>query len=68
MKKAVKEAIEKKVVWPWVAPNDEEATKRRAILKLKGFKEWVNPKAKGSANRWKVRYAIDPKTGMYLEI
>jgi len=62
MKKAVKEALEKKVVWPWVAQNDDEASKRRSILKSKGFKEWVNPKAKGSANRWKVRYAIEPKT------
>ena len=63
MKKMVKEALEKKVVWPWIDRGDEDADKRKSVLKSCGFKEWTNPRAKGSANRWKLRYAIEPKTG-----
>jgi len=63
MKKMVKEALEKKVVWPWIAPNDADADRRKKILKSTGFKEWVNPKAKGAAaNKWTLRYALEAKT------
>jgi len=62
MKKMVKEALEKKVVWPWIDRGDEDADKRKSVLKSCGFKEWTNPRAKGSANRWKLRYAIEAKT------
>ena len=66
MKKMVKEALEKKVVWPWVMKEDSEATanQKKNILKSKSFKEWKNPKAKGAkANDWTLRYAADAKTG-----
>jgi len=65
MKKMVKEALEKKVVWPWVMKEDSEATanQKKNILKSKSFKEWKNPKAKGvKANDWTLRYAVDAKT------
>jgi len=63
MKKMVKEALEKKVVWPWVAPNEDDSSRRKNILKSSGFKEWKNPKAKSAAeNKWKLRYAIEAKT------
>ena len=63
MKKMVREALEKKVVWPWIAPNEDEAEKRKQVLKSQGFKEWKNPKAKGNSNKWTLRYAIEAKTG-----
>ena len=62
----VKEALEKKVVWPWVTKEDSEAAanQKKNILKSKSFKEWKNPKAKGKkANDWTLRYAVDAKTG-----
>jgi len=62
MKQLVKEALEKKVVWPWIAPADEDADQRKSILKSSGFKEWKNPKASGKKLNWQLRYAIDPKT------
>ena len=66
MKKMVKEALEKKVVWPWVAPNEDDSSRRKNILKSSGFKEWKNPKAKSAAeNKWKLRYAIEAKTGKF---
>merc|ERR1712063_100280 len=58
MKKMVKEALEKKVVWPWVAPDEDESAKRKNLLKSKGFKEWTNPKAKGPQKKWTMRYGI----------
>merc|ERR1711878_165397 len=63
MKKSVKEALEKKVVWPWVMKEDSEAaiTQKKKILKSKGFKEWKNPKAKGRETNWTMRYAVDAK-------
>ena len=64
----VKEALEKKVVWPWVAPNEDESAKRKNLLKSKGFKEWTNPKAKGPQKKWTIRYGIEPKTGTLLSI
>ena len=64
MKKMVKEALEKKVVWPWIAPDDDDANKRKAVLKSSGFKEWTNPKAKGKETKWTLRYALEAKTGM----
>ena len=66
MKSLVKEALEKKVVWPWVEPDDDDADQRKTILKSKGFKEWKNAKAKSKANKWIMRYAIDPKTGKFV--
>ena len=63
MKKMVREALEKKVVWPWIAPNEDEAAKRKQVLKSQGFKEWKDPKAKGNSNEWTLRYAIEAKTG-----
>ena len=66
MKQLVKEALEKKVVWPWVEPDDDDADQRKTILKSKGFKEWKNAKAKSKANKWIMRYAIDPKTGKFV--
>ena len=66
MKKMVKEALEKKVVWPWVAPNEDDSSRRKNILKSSGFKEWKNAKAKSAAeNKWKLRYAIEAKTGKF---
>lgn len=63
MKKMVKEALEKKVVWPWVDLKDEDSSNRKNILKSKGFKEWRNPKAKNAKkNDWVLRYAIEPST------
>ena len=60
----VKEVLEKKVVWPWVAPNEDDSNRRRKILKSCGFKEWKDPKAKSAAdNKWKLRYALEAKTG-----
>lgn len=63
MKKMVKEALEKKVVWPWIAPSEDDSNRRKAILKSSGFKEWKNPNAKGKrANQWELRYPVDAKT------
>ena len=67
MKQMVKEALEKKVVWPWVAPKDEDADQRKTMLKSSGFKEWKNPKTKaGKKHEWKMRFSVDPKTGKFL--
>ena len=66
MKKLVKEALEKKVVWPWVANSEDDASRRKSILKSNGFKEWKNPKAtKSSDGKWKLRYPIEAKTGKF---
>ena len=65
MKKMVREALEKKVVWPWIAPNEDEANKRKQVLKSQGFREWTNPKAKGNTNKWQLRYPIEAKTGKF---
>ena len=65
MKKMVKEALEKKVVWPWVAPTEDDSNRRKTILKSNGFKEWKNPKAKSSDGKWKLRYPIEAKTGKF---
>jgi len=62
MKQLVKDALEKKVVWPWIEPGDDDVDQRKTILKSQGFKEWKNAKAKGKANKWIMRYGIDPKT------
>ena len=61
----VKEALEKKVVWPWVAPSEDDSNRRKDILKSNGFKEWKNPKAKSSDGKWKLRYPIEAKTGKF---
>ena len=65
MQKSIKEALKKKVVWPWVTKEDSEAvaTQKKKILKSKGFKEWKDPKAKGRETNWTMRYAVDAKTG-----
>ena len=65
MKKTIKEALEKKVVWPWVTKEDSEAAaaQKKKLLKSKGFKEWKNAKAKGRETNWTMRYAVDVKTG-----
>jgi len=62
MKKMVKEALEKKVVWPWIGQNDDDATSRKNTLKAAAFKEWTNPRAKGAATKWTLRYAVEAKT------
>jgi len=64
MKKSIKEALEKKVVWPWVTKEDSEAAaaQKKKLLKSKGFKEWKNAKAKGRETNWTMRYAVDAKT------
>ena len=65
MKKQIKDALEKKVVWPWVTKDDSEAaaTQKKKILKSNGFKEWKNSKAKSRETNWTMRYAVDAKTG-----
>merc|ERR1712137_1502226 len=54
MKKMVKEALEKKVVWPWIDRGDEDADKRKSVLKSCGYTEWKNPEN----GEWKLRYAL----------
>merc|ERR1712176_406182 len=60
-KKLIKDVLEKKVVWPWIEPGEEDAERRKTILKSKGFKEWKNPNAKGKT-KWQMRYTIAAKT------
>ena len=63
----VKEALEKKVVWPWITTKDEDSDQRKTMLKSSGFKEWKNPKAKkGRQPDWNVRFGIEPKTGKFV--
>jgi len=61
MKQLVKEALEKKVVWPWITTKDEDSDQRKTMLKSSGFKEWKKSKA-GKKNDWNMRFGIDPKT------
>ena len=69
MKQMVKEALEKKVVWPWIGTKDEDADQRKTMLKSSGFKEWKNPKTKaGKKHEWKMRFSVDPKTGKFLRL
>ena len=65
MKQMVKEALEKKVVWPWITTKDEDSDQRKTMLKSSGFKEWKKSKA-GKKNDWNMRFGIDPKTGKFL--
>merc|ERR1711990_1235417 len=55
LKKQVAKVIKDKVVWPWITENDEEATKRKEILKQEGFKEWKSKSGKGRPANWQLK-------------
>jgi len=61
MKAAVKEVLEKKVIWPWVRAEDELSEDRRKILKGKGYKEWKDTK-KTNDKRWHLKMALEVQT------
>ena len=56
-----------KYIWPWVKKEEEGYEERVALLKKGGYKEWkplskADGKQLGGANKWKIKFAIEPKT------
>merc|ERR1712131_123105 len=64
-KQAVETALNSKFIWPWVKKEDEGYEDRVALLKKGGYKEWkptTKSDGNGSSNKWKIKFAIEPKT------
>jgi len=64
-KPAVESALDSKCIWPWVMKDDDCYEERHKMLKKGGYKEW-KPTSKsdgnGTSNKWKIKFAIEPKT------
>ena len=55
------QALDSKCIWPWVKKEDEGYDERKELLLKGGYKEW-KPKSKTDGNKWKIKFAIEPKT------